>query len=45
MTKPVDAICEQQNADQPAHPRSLQCDLFIRCIDSMIQNSKNSVSF
>ena len=29
-------ICEQQNADQPAHPRSLISASVVRCLDSII---------
>ena len=36
MRKPVYAICEQQNADQPAHQRSLISAFVVRCLDSII---------
>ena len=36
MTKPVYAICEQQSADQPAHPRSLISASIVRCLDSIM---------
>ena len=36
MRKPVYAICEQQGADQPAHPRSLISAFVVRCIDSIV---------
>ena len=29
------AICEQQGADQPAHPRSLICPFVVRCLESI----------
>ena len=34
--KTCHAICEQQGADQPAHPRSLINTLIVRSLDSMI---------
>ena len=36
MRKPVDAICEQKDADQPEHPRSLIIAFVVRCLDSII---------
>ena len=29
-------VCEQQNTDQPAHPRSLISAFVIRCLDSVM---------
>ena len=36
MRKPVFAICDQQRADQPAHPRSLISAFVVHCLDSII---------
>ena len=36
MTKPVYTICEQKDADQPAHPRSLISVFIVNCLDSII---------
>ena len=35
MGKPVFALCEQKDADQAAHPRSLISIFVIRCLDSL----------
>ena len=34
MRKPVFVICEQQSADQPAHPRILISAFVVCCLDS-----------
>ena len=36
MRKRVYAICEQQSADQPAHPCSLITTFVVHCLDSRI---------
>ena len=36
MRKSVNTICEQQGADQPAHPSSLISAYVVRCLDSII---------
>ena len=36
MRSPVYAICEQQNADQPAHSRRLISAFVVRLLDSII---------
>ena len=36
MRKPVYAICEQQNANQPPYLRSLIRTFVVRCLDSII---------
>ena len=33
MRQPVFVICEQQNADQPAHPRNLTSVFVVSCLD------------
>ena len=36
MRKPVYTLCEQQDADQPAHTHSLISAFVVRCLDSLI---------